>query len=501
MIQSLTVLGGGTSGLVAALTLRKSHPLLNLKLLRSSKIGIIGVGEGSTEHWARFMHHIDVDVPTIVRECGATFKIGIKFTNWQGDGKHYFHSLTEQFAALDPLNEAPVQWMRMIAEDWDPNDTVWKRTASSLHAEPFHDSFAQYHFDTNKLNEFFTRLCVERGIEVLDVDIEDVILDETGNVKELIDEAGTKHASDFFIDCSGFNRVISSKLGQKWIDCGHQLPMNSAIAFPTARTEDIPSYTEATALSSGWCWRIPTQDRYGNGYVFSDNFINETQAYDEVSQHYEKHLGIKDLEIGKRVKFNAGYVNECWTKNCVSLGLSAMFVEPLEATSIGSTIQQVNILVGSLLHYRKNNDAIAKRFNERMNLIATNIIDFIQIHYLTKRNDSEFWRWCDKGVELTPFNKETLDSFKTAFPNSGHFVDPSLMFSYLNWTQVMHGLHLFDYDACKKFWETNFAERHNESLTNLMKKELADWPDEKIYTHREALNILKERYLEVSHEL
>jgi len=95
MIQSLTVLGGGTSGLVAALTLRKSHPLLKLKLLRSSKIGIIGVGEGSTEHWARFMHHIDVDVPTIVRECGATFKIGIKFTNWQGDGKHYFHSLTE----------------------------------------------------------------------------------------------------------------------------------------------------------------------------------------------------------------------------------------------------------------------------------------------------------------------------------------------------------------------------------------------------------------------
>ena len=125
----------------------------------------------------------------------------------------------------------------------------------------------------------------------------------------MIDEAGTKHASDFFIDCSGFNRVISSKLGQKWIDCGHQLPMNSAIAFPTARTEDIPSYTEATALSSGWCWRIPTQDRYGNGYVFSDNFINE------------KHLGIKDLEIGKRVKFNAGYVNECWTKNCVSQDL------------------------------------------------------------------------------------------------------------------------------------------------------------------------------------
>ena len=501
MIQSLTILGGGTSGLVSAIMIKKSFPHIDLTLLRSSKIGIIGVGEGSTEHWLSFLKHSGIDVPTLVREAGATFKVGIKFTNWNGDGKHYYHSLTDAYGSLDAKNEMPITFMRMIAEQWDPLDTAWKRnTRDSSHAEPLHDTVAQYHFDTHKLNEFLVKECKNRDIKVLDVDIQDVILDDTGNVKELVDEQGTKHASEFFIDCSGFNRVISSKLGQKWIDCSHQLPMNSAIAFPTARTEDIPSWTEATALSSGWCWRIPTQDRYGNGYVFSDNFINETQAYDEVSQYYEKHLGIKDLQIGKRVKFSAGYVNEFWTKNCMSLGLSGMFVEPLEASSIGSTIQQTFLLLGSLAYYRKDSSsALIKTFNDRMNKVATNIIDFIQIHYVTKRNDTEFWKWCNQNIELTDFNKDTLDTFKKAFVSPSYFSEHQLMFSFFNWLQVMHGLHMFDYDSVKSFWEKNFASIHNEQVTRVIHEGTNTRSDEgKIYTHREALNVLKERYLETT---
>lgn len=500
MIQSLTILGGGTSGLVSAMIIKKSFPHINLTLLRSSKIGIIGVGEGSTEHWEHFLGHVGIDVPTLVRETGATFKVGIKFTNWNGDDKSYFHSLTDAYGSLDPSNEMPVSWMRMIAEQWDPLDTAWKRTQDSLHAEPLHATVAQYHFDTHKLNEFLVKECNNRDIKVLDVDIQDVILDNTGNVESLLDTTGTKHTSEFFIDCSGFNRVISSKLGQQWIDCSHQLPMNSAIAFPTARTEDIPSWTEATALSSGWVWRIPTQDRYGNGYVFSDNFINKTQAYDEVSQYYENVLGIKNLEIGKDVKFNAGYVNEFWNKNCMSLGLSAMFVEPLEASSIGSTIQQTFLLVGSLAYYRKDSSsALVKTFNNRMNKVATNIIDFIQIHYVTKRNDSEFWKWCNQNIELTDFNKDTLGTFKQTFVSPSYFAEPMTMFSFLNWLQVMHGLHMFDYASIKSFWNTNFASVHNDQISRVIHEGTADRPNEgTVYTHREALNILKERYLETT---
>ena len=119
MIQSLTVLGGGTSGLVSAIMIKKSFPHINVTLLRSTKIGIIGVGEGSTEHWKTFLHHSGIDVPTLVRECGATFKVGIKFTNWNGDGKHYYHSLSPAYGSLDPYNEMPVTLMRAVAEQWD----------------------------------------------------------------------------------------------------------------------------------------------------------------------------------------------------------------------------------------------------------------------------------------------------------------------------------------------------------------------------------------------
>lgn len=502
MIKSLSVLGGGTSGLIAALMLRKAYPDLNIKLLESSKIGIIGVGEGSTEHWKEFMKFIDVDVPTIVRECGATFKIGIKFTNWHGDGTHYFHSLSEQYATIHEFNNAPLTWMKMVGERWDPVETCWDLARNSHHVEPFHDILSQYHFDTHKLNAFFHKLCEQRNIEIHDVDVTDATLDSEGFIDELLCNDGKKFKTDFYIDCSGFNRVIATKLGVKWVDKKKQLPMNSAIAFPTGYKEEIPSYTEATALSSGWVWRIPTQERFGNGYVFCDDFINETQAYDEVSKYYKEELGITDeLKIGKRVKFGAGYTDRFWAKNCMSLGLSGVFVEPLEASSIGSTIQQMKMFVPSIMFWRREETQTEKHFNTRMKNIADNIIDFIQLHYITKRNDSEFWKWVNNNLEYTDFIKENLDYFSKSSPNVQYFYDQLFMFSYMNWTQVMHGLRLFDYDAREKFWKETFAANHDEPLGKHLEVGLTLRPDDIVKSHREALEELKNRYAKIEHKL
>ena len=199
MIKSLCVLGGGTSGLVSALMLRKAYPNMSISILESSKIGIIGVGEGSTEHWKLFMEYIGIDVPTIVRECGSTFKVGIKFNNWNGDGKTYWHSLTEQFSTIYKENDAPLSWFRFVGENWDPEETAWELSRRSHHLEPYHDTISQYHFDTFKLNNFFHKLCLERNIKVIDTEISDVILDEQGYVKELLNEQGETFAFDFYI--------------------------------------------------------------------------------------------------------------------------------------------------------------------------------------------------------------------------------------------------------------------------------------------------------------
>lgn len=493
MINSICILGGGTSGLIAALILRKAWPELKITIIESSKIGIIGVGEGSTEHWRRFMTHADIDIFSLVKETGATFKIGIKFTDWNGDGKSYFHSLSEQYGVASNVHGLPFTWLQMIGEDWNPLDTMWEKAADSMHLEPLHEILAQYHFDTNKLNTYLHKICKARKITVIDTEIKGVILDHQGYVKELIDVTDIKHTYEFYIDCSGFQRVIGSKLKAKWIDCSQQLPMNSAIAFPTDYTESIPSYTQATALSSGWVWRIPTQDRYGNGYVFCDSFINDTQAYDEVSHHYKNNLGIMNsLSIGKKIKFTAGYVENYWIKNCVMIGLSGIFVEPLEASSIGTTIQQVMILCPDLFFYEKGEELTAERYNKQMKSISENIVDFIQLHYFTKRNDSEFWQWCKNAIVPTAFNAKYLEYFKKGYPNKNLFNEPMALFSYLNFGQVMHGLDMFDNSHIKKKFEAHMAA-HSVDTKNMVALTKAENLTSKFYTHRESLEIIKQR--------
>jgi tryptophan halogenase len=492
MIDSLCILGGGTSGLVSALMARTAYPNLKITIIESSKLGIIGVGEGSTEHWKKFIDHVGISVPDLIRETGATYKIGIKFTNWHGDGTHYFHSLSEQFGWHTDENGLPVGWIKMVGEDWDPLDTAWKLSQDSCHVEPLHEILSQYHFDTFKLNDFLHRKCIERNINIIDAEIEDVVLDNEGYVKELVDTTKQKHAHDFYIDCSGFRRIIGSKLGVKWIDKTAELPMNSAIAFPTPYTEDIPSYTEATALGSGWAWRIPTQERYGNGYVFCDEFINETQAYDEVSEHY-KRLGITDnIEVGKRVKFGAGYVDQFFVKNCAMVGLSGIFVEPLEASSIGTTIQQAFILMPNLLFFSRGETRTAEKYNKDLTIIAENIVDFIQLHYFSERDDTEFWRWCKNEIEWTDFNRENLEYFKNSFPNVYYFNHPMQLFSHLNYAQVMHGLRMFNNENIKRVYEKHLSHYNDTIVDTIHKHE--DIEGYEVFKHRQALEIVKDRY-------
>lgn len=499
MIDSLCVLGGGTSGLVSSLMLRKAYPELKITMIESSKYGIVGVGEGSTEHWKKFMQHIGISVPELVRETGATYKIGIKFTNWQGDGKHYFHSLSEQHGTHSKHNGLPFTWLQIAAENWDPLDTAWKLSQSSHHIEPLHDILSQYHFDTFKLNSYLHRLCKERNINIVDTEIEDVVLDNNGYVEYLIDVKGNKHEYEFYIDCSGFKRVIGSRLGAKWVSVSNNLPMNSAIAFPTGYTEEIPSYTEATALSSGWAWRIPTQERYGNGYVFCDQFVNETEAYDEILSHYRK-LGIADeIEVGKRFSFDAGYVDKFWIKNCVMTGLSGIFVEPLEASSIGTTIQQTFILLPSIFFFEKGEELTAKKYNGHMQTIAKNIVDFIQLHYFTNRNDSEFWQWCKNEIVPTEFNKEYLEYFKNNFPNVSYFNTPMMLFSHLNYAQVMLGLGMFNSDKINKKYQKHMSVYSKD--THQILQEVDDQLKHvETFSHRQALNRLKDRYEQVEYK-
>lgn len=452
MTKSICILGGGTSGLVTALVLKRWYPALEVKIVESSKIGIVGVGEGSTEHWATFMKVANINLKDLITETGATFKSGIKFENWNGDGKFYFHSLHANYTdtIYSGLPATSVALMLNGAEHLTPDSIL-----NSRHYFPLATTVNQYHFDTFKLNTFLHKTATARGVVIVDDDISDVVLDDQGFVSHLVGKDNVQHYADLFVDCSGFARVISSKLGAKWVDCGEYLPMNRAFAFPTPGTNDIPSHTISKALSSGWSWRIPTQERYGNGYVFSDEFITEGQAVDELQQHYDT-----KIDIGRSFKFSAGYVNKFWIKNCVTLGLAGSFVEPLEATSIGTSIQQALGLGSALLSWDKHNTKVSDQYNIHFEAVAKNIIDFVQLHYLTKRNDSEFWKSC-KNLKLTEFNKEMVPFFKNVVPTRMFFNEPHLLFTEQNWMHIMYGLGMFNIDAIKQMWNM-----HDSTLTD-----------------------------------
>lgn len=489
MINNLIVLGGGNAGLMAALYLKTALPFIDITLIKSKKIGTIGVGEGSTEHWSRFAQAVGININDLVNECGATIKIGIKFENWHGDGTSYFHSLPEYLVWMDSYSGAPYTLMRLIGDGISTEGLHWDLPMQGYVKEPLTDYY-QFHFDSEKLNAFLQKRCQQAGIKLIDAEIVGPTIDQEGFVKSIVDDAGNHYSADFFIDSSGFNRVIASKLGADWVDWSKYLPLNSAIAFQTAYEEKIPPYTLAKAMDAGWHWRSPVQDRFGNGYVFSDNFITEQQAVDEIQKHFKD-----TIHIGRKINYKSGKVNRAWIKNCVSIGLSSNFVEPLEASSISTTIKQVQLLSASMWNWSREDTGTIKEYNRVVDDMMSNILDFIQLHYFTERTDTEFWRWCKNEMTMTDFNKENLEVFKKNFVNQILLPEDGLMSNFriydcLNWIQVMHGLRMFDTNSIKNIYEkhySHFKEPDVAYMSNIETTPANGW-----ITCREAINQIKQ---------
>ena len=386
----VTIIGSGTAGFIAALMLNEALKGFEVKIISSSKIGIVGVGEGSTEHWKRFMDMCRIPLEEMLVETDATHKYGIRFEGWSNVHPDYFHSVAGDDNlygyGLFPTYMGFLRSNMLLTN----NTTSIGLVKNKIRRENLHKNTNQFHFDTNKLNKYFTKLCFERSIILVDGDVKDVNKNtETGNIDSIVLEDGSVHESDFWIDASGFNRVLSKQIGNdEWISFKDYLLADSAIAFPTEPdpSGEIRPYTRARAASAGWVWEIPTQTRRGNGYVFSSNHIEEDQVVSEVSRM----VGYQITPL-KTFNFDPGYLKTPWVKNCCAIGLAFSFVEPIEATSIGSTIQQMLHLIPNLASYQKSNKYVQIDYNRKMNRMMDNILTMVRLHYYTDKTDSQFW--------------------------------------------------------------------------------------------------------------
>ena len=436
-LDKISVVGGGTAGFVAALILKMRFPACEIEVIRSKKIGIIGVGEGSTEHWNEFMQYIGVSHQTVIQHCDATFKSGIMFKGWGTDD--YLHSIGPE---NDMKNgQYPTIYGKLLSSN-APNKffnppLTWENKVFADRLDPGASSpYNQYHFNTNKLNDFLTKVAEFRKIKVIDDEILDVEFNELGEIDQLIGDAG-KYKSDFYIDSTGFSKILISKMGAKWQSYSEYLKMKAAIVFPLGDTPEYNMWTVAQAMDYGWMFKIPVWGRSGNGYIFDSDYITAEQAKAEV----EKFLG-HEITVGKHLTFDPGALDRVWIKNCCAIGLSASFVEPLEATSIGTSIQQTFLLMHRLPNY---DEKTIDKYNKDVSDILTNIRDFVILHYVTKKDTSEFWKDVSK-IKLPDSLSENLLKWRKNLPIADDFKGSTdyKLFSEAHFLHILTGLKLFD---------------------------------------------------------
>ena len=446
--KSICIVGGGTAGFVAALILKKRFPNKQIDIIRSSKIGIIGVGEGSTEHWSEFIKFIGVDPAEIVKECDATLKSGIMFQNWRADGGDYLHSIQDDYAYKEGMYN--FVYAKLISEGKDSKSLgtklIWDNLVNQWFLKhPDQIPTRQFHFNTNSLNRWLEKTADKFGVKIYDDIITDVVIDEHG--VSTIKSDNREYKYDFYIDSTGFKRLLIGKLGAKWQSYSKYLKMNSAIVFPTSDTDNYNEWTIARAMDAGWMFRIPTYGRWGNGYIYNSDYTDVDSARQEV----ESYLG-HDVEIRNQFTFDPGAIDTPWIDNCVAIGLSGSFVEPLEATSIGTSIQQAFLLMHKLVNY---NETVIKDYNKSVNDILTNIRDFVILHYITDKKNTPFWKDL-QGFELPDTLKEKIEIWKHKMPVREDFSNLSryILFHEEHHLFVLHGLNLFNIESIKEEYES-----------------------------------------------
>jgi tryptophan halogenase len=458
-MEKICIVGGGTAGLITALILKTRFSSLQVDIVKSDKIGIIGVGEGSTEHWKEFSDFVGITLEELIIETDATFKGGIMFEGWTE--KPYFHNVLNHILNIK-LGQYQAGYAYTIVNDFKSIDYTNKNSWTNK-VRP-DDIPNQFHFNTFKLNSFLIKKCKQKDINIFEDEITKINI-KNNNI-ESIESNSKKYKHDFYIDSTGFKKLLISELGAKWQSYSEYLPMNEAIAFPTPDTDEYTTYTLSKAMSSGWMWRIPTNGRWGNGYVFDNRYINAEQAKKEC----ENYLGF-EVQIGKNIKFEAGALDKAWIGNCVATGLSSSFIEPLEASSIGTSIQQAFMLMHLVINYKETDIEL---YNTRFKFIVENIRDFVLLHYLTNKKDSKFWS--EFKPNLPESLKTNLEKWKYRLPIQEDFPGSYQLFNQHNFAIILKELNLIETKSIKKEYDSlsNVFKDYTESMINDHKKYYSD---------------------------
>ncbi len=451
-IKRVAILGGGTAGWFAALEMRKTFGAhVEVVVVESPDIGIIGVGEGGLLNLMSSLHRYGINLQEFIRETGAAYKLGFSYERWRTglNDDRYYH--------MFPVDSPEIQWTERgyfpifsalvnhnieLSRYMDSVNLTEKQASQQEVTDIINKGKANFgfsfHFDSYRLGKYLKAFAGKKGVNYKQGKVEDFELDPiTGNVSALIFKDDHALDVDFLVDASGFARLaIGKKYQSTWKSFSDFLLMDSAIPFHLKHPHDNPCLvTRAVAMSAGWMWQIPLQERIGAGFVFSSNHLTEDQAIKEANQY----LGL-EIEPMRTLRFKAGYFEKVWQKNVVAVGLASGFVEPLEATSIGQMLQQVIALGGAILDA---NGIISQHnidlFNRENGQCWEGIADFLRMHYDSPRQDTPFWRDMFNAPKSEKY-QELIRCWQHRTPRTVDFLDylmdNRLMFNEGNWLPV-----------------------------------------------------------------
>ncbi|WP_062346069.1 tryptophan halogenase family protein [Herbidospora yilanensis] len=416
MIRSVVIVGGGTAGWMTASYLKAAFDdRLDVTLVESPQVRRIGVGEATFSTVRHFFDYLGLDEADWLPKCAGGYKLGIRFENWAGDGEHFYHPF-ERLRVVDGFSVAD-WWLALgdRSESFDRSCFITtalceaKRSPRLLDGSLFSSGLdgslgrstldeqrAQfpyaYHFDADKVAEYLAGIATKNGVRHIVDDVKHVAQDERGWITHVRTAGHGDVAGDLFVDCTGFRGLlINQTLGTAFESFEDVLPNNRAVALRVPRDEatDMNPYTTARAMNAGWMWTIPLFRRNGNGYVYSDRFISPEEAERELRQAVAP--GRDDLEAN-HIRMRIGRNRDSWVNNCVAIGLSSAFVEPLESTGIFFIQHGIEQLVRYFPDERWDPVSIAA-YNDRVAHAVEGVKEFLVLHYKSaRRDDTPYWK-------------------------------------------------------------------------------------------------------------
>lgn len=466
MISSVVIVGGGTAGWMTATYLKAAlGERIDVTLVESKNVSTIGVGEATFSTVRRFFQFLGLAEHEWMPDCHASYKLAIRFENWREKG-HYFYHPFERPRVVHGYSLAD-WWLHRRPSDRFDHDTSVLAALCDAKASPkyldgtlFEESFLTgdgelgratppgqttqfpyaYHFDATLLARFLTRYGTERGVRHVLDDVLDVHLDEDGCIKNVLTKEHGELAGDLFVDCTGFRGLLLNQaLGVPFVSYQDSLPNDSAVALRVpvdVATRGMRPCTTATAQDAGWIWTIPLLDRLGTGYVYASDYCSPEEA----ERTLREFVGPAAENLSaNHIRMRIGRSAQSWAKNCVAIGLSSGFVEPLESTGIFFIQNGIEQLVRHLPRGR-DDEQLRAAYNRQVGRVMDGVREFLVLHYYAAaRDDNQYWRDA-KTRQMPDALAERIEQWRTKLPDEDSVYPYFHGFEPYSYTAMLLGL-------------------------------------------------------------